>query len=414
MFVSKKAAGLYIVISLFFFHVTAATFSSLGVVLPAMIAELQWSWTEAGFGFTVLALFTGLFSPVAAESLKRLGLRGNYAAGGAAMTAGFLLLAAAKGLAVYLAATSLLGAGFALLANVPSTYVIARTVSARRRNFLLGAYLAAGGAGGAAGPLMANALIEGGEDWRLYWRLAAVVTAVLTVAFLFFADRNFLAAKQSDGADAQTPEADKAAPRDWTLKEALASPGFYLIGAALMAAYFCGVSVSSWAVTHLTGLGLSAGFASAMLSLHAVSNALARAMGGVAVKKIRARYLLISGLAAETIGMLALAFAQSEGAAIVFALFEGYAFGMILFATTVLAIEYFGIKNSPAILGAMNLFATVAMLGPTLTGMTGDAFGSFSPIFIAYGIGAGALALFAFFVTNPNPENGALTADVSA
>lgn len=414
MFVSKRAAGLYIVLCFFFFHVTAATFSSLGVVLPAMIAELEWSWTQAGFGFTALALFTGLFSPVAAESLKRLGLRGNYAAGGAATAAGFLLLGAAKGLAVYLAATSLLGAGFALLANVPSTYVIARTVSARRRNFLLGAYLAAGGAGGVAGPLMANALIEGGGDWRLYWRLAAAVTLALTAVFPVFADSRFLAAKTHGDAETAGPEADKTAPSEWTLKEALASPGFYLIGGALMAAYFCGVSVSSWAVTHLTGLGLSAGFASAMLSLHAASNALARAMGGVAVRKIRARHLLMSGLAAETAGMLALAFAQSEAAAIVFALAEGYAFGMILFATTVLAIEYFGIRNSPAILGAMNLFATVAMLGPVLTGATGDLFGSFSPIFIAYGIGAGALALFALFVHNPNAAAERKAANASA
>ena len=406
MFVSKRAAGLYLVISLIFFHVTAATFASLGVVLPSMIAELQWSWTEAGFGFTALALFTGLFSPVAAESLKRLGLRGNYAAGGAAMASGFLLLGAAASLPSYLVATSLLGAGFALLANVPRTFVIAQTVSPKRRNFLIGAYLAAGGAGGVAGPLMAHALIEGGDDWRLYWRLAAAVSVGLTAAFLIFADSRFLGANPSAGAQAPEAdaEADKAAPREWTLKEALRSPGFYLIGAALMAAYFCGVSVSSWAVTHLTGLGLSAGFASAMLSLHAASNALARAAGGVAVKKIRARHLLISGLAAEMIGMLALSFADAPAVAVVFALFEGYAFGMILFATTVLAIEYFGVRNSPAILGAMNLFATIAMLGPTLTGMTGDAFGSFSPIFIAYGLGAGALALFALLVHNPNAE----------
>lgn len=408
MFVSKRAAGLYLVLCLIFFHITAATFASLGVVLPAMIAELQWSWTEAGFGFTALALFTGLFSPVAAESLKRLGLRGNYAAGGGAMASGFLLLGAAASLPAYLVATSLLGAGFALLANVPGTYVIAQTVSPKRRNFLIGAYLAAGGAGGVAGPLMAHALIEGGEDWRLYWRLAAAVSLALTAACFAFADSRFLAAKPEPGADPQgadaDPEADRAAPRDWTLKEALRSRGFYLIGAALMAAYFCGVSVSSWAVTHLTGLGLSAGFASAMLSLHAASNALARAAGGLAVKKVRARYLLISGLVAEAAGMFALSFADAPATAVLFALFEGYAFGMILFATTVLAIEYFGIKNSPAILGAMNLFATVAMLGPTLTGMTGDAFGSFSPIFILYGAGAGALALFAFFVRNPNAD----------
>ena len=403
MFVSARAAGLFLVLSLIFFHITASTFASLGVVLPAMIAELQWSWTEAGFGFTALALFTGLFSPVAAESLKRLGLRGNYAAGGAAMASGFALLAAAHSLVPYLIATSLLGAGFALLANVPSTYVIAQTVSAKRRNFMIGAYLAAGGAGGVAGPLLAHALIEGGGDWRHYWRLAMGLMLALTAAVLIFADSRFLKSSR-DTADAAAPEADKTAPREWSLKEALRAPAFYLVGGALMAAYFCGVSVSSWAVTHLTGLGLSAGFASAMLSLHAASNAIARAAGGLAVKSFKARHLLIAGLGAEALGMFALSFASTGAVAVIFALFEGFAFGMILFATTVLTIEYFGLKNSPAILGAMNLFATVAMLGPTLTGLTGDLFGGFSPIFMIYGGGAATLAAAALFIRNPNMD----------
>jgi cyanate permease len=114
--------------------------------------------------------------------------------------------------------------------------------------------------------------------------------------------------------------------------------------------------------------------------------------------------LLLAGLAAEAIGMIALSFATTPAIAITFALFEGFAFGMILFATTVLAIDYFGLKNSPAILGAMNLFATVAMLGPTFTGMTGDAFGSFSPIFLVYGAGAGVLTIAGLFIHNPNPQ----------
>lgn len=405
MFVSSRAAGLFIVLSLIFFHITATTFASLGVVLPAMIAELGWSWTEAGFGFTALALFTGVFSPVAAESLKRLGLRGNYAAGGAAMGIGFVLLSLAQGMTAYLAATSMLGAGFALLANVPSTFVITQTVITKSRNFMIGAYLAAGGFGGVAGPLIANALIEGGADWRLYWRLAAIVVIALTTALFLFADSRFMQRAAAEPETTAPAANESAAPaRDWSLAEALRSPAFYVIGGALMAAYFCGVSVSSWAVTHLTGFGLTAGFASAMLSLHAASNAIARAAGGIAVKKIRARYLLIIGLAAEAVGMIALSFATTPALAIIFALFEGFAFGMILFATTVLAIDYFGLKNSPAILGAMNLFATVAMLGPTLTGMTGDAFGSFSPIFIVYGVGAGLLALGGVFIHNPNAE----------
>ncbi len=409
LFNSSRAAGLFAVLSLIFFHVTATTFASLGVILPAMIAEFQWSWTEAGFGFTALALFTGLFSPVAAQSLRRLGLRGNYALGGAALAAGFALVASASGLAAYLAAASLLGAGFALVANVPSVFVVAQTVCPRARNMMIGVYLAAGGLGGVAGPLISNALLEAGHNWRFYWRLAFFITLILTAAFILLADQRLL--ENSGGKDAEPDDRPQSplqtAARDWTVREALRSPAFYVIGGALMAAYFCGVSVSSWAVTHLTGAGLSAGLASAMLSLHAASNAGARALGGFGVKFFRARHLLLTGLAAEAVGMLALSFASTPPVAVIFALFEGYAFGMILYATTVLQIEYFGLKNSPAILGAMNLFATVAMLGPVLTGLTGDMFGSFSPIFIAYGLIAAVLAIAGLLIHNPNRTGAA-------
>ncbi|MDX5393405.1 MAG: MFS transporter, partial [Caulobacteraceae bacterium] len=47
------------VFSLLLFMISGATFSSLGVVLPAMVADQQWSWAQAGLGFTLLGAFCG-------------------------------------------------------------------------------------------------------------------------------------------------------------------------------------------------------------------------------------------------------------------------------------------------------------------------------------------------------------------
>ena len=44
------------------------------------------------------------------------------------------------------------------------------------------------------------------------------------------------------------------------------------------------------------------------------------------------------------------------------------------------------------------------MLGPVLTGITGDIFGSFSPIFIAYGVIAALLTTAGLFIHNPNEK----------
>lgn len=368
-------------LSALFLVITATTYASLGIVLPSMRAALGWSWAEAGLGFTVLALFTGLFSPVASAALKRLGARGNYAAGGAVMAGGFALLSVASSALTYLVATALLGAGFALLANVPSVYVVARLTRPDWRSRIVGLYFSAGGVGGIVGPLAASGALGAGLSWRAYWLGAAALIAVMTFGLTLALKRRI----DSSTEDIESP-ADAVAPEstDWTLREALRAPAFYAISAALLAVYLCGVTVSSFGATQLQKLGHDAGFAGAILSLHAAANTFARAGGGYLAKRFAAKSLLLTALIAEVIGMLALAYAGSTPAAVIFAVCEGYAFGMALFATTQMQLDYFGLKHSPAILGAMNLGATAAMLGPVVAGVVGDRLGGFSPVFVAY------------------------------
>ena len=384
-----KSSALICALSLLFFLITATTFASLGVLLPAMIAEFQWSWTTAGLGFTVLALATGVFSPIAARALDRFGARALYAAGGAVMALGFALMAGAGGAALYLAAAALVGAGFALLANVAGTYLVGREATAERRSLLIGAYLAAGGAGGVIGPFMANA---GADRWRLYWALSAVGVAACAAVVAALAG-------DARGARDETAAADNQATR-WRTRDAMRTPAFIIIALALTVAYFCGVTVSTWSVAHLQKLGLSPAFAVGMLSLYALANALSRAAGGVAVKRISAKTLLIAALLGNVIGMTCLAFATTREVAVAFALFDGFAFGMALFATTALIIDYFGLRNSPALLGAVNLAATAAMAGPTIAGWAADKTGGFAPIFLIYAVAA-LLAAIAVAVMRP-------------
>jgi MFS family permease len=392
---NQRAFALTLFLGIAFFLVTATTFASLGVLLPVMIAEFKWSWTTAGLGFTVLSLLTGVFSPIAASSLAQLGPVRHYALAGAVMAAGYWLLGAAAGVISYLVATALMGAGFALLANVPGTYLVGRAAPEQHRSIHIGAYLAAGGAGGVLGPIIANALIASGADWRLYWRLSALAILVAAVVIALLARR-----VETGGA----PKEQEAASEEthWTPRKAIRTPTFGIIALALTVVYFCGVTVSTWSVAHLQQRGLDAGFSVLMLSLYSGVNAAARAAGGVAVKRISAKTLLTFALLGNVVGMIALAYAASEPAAIVFALFDGFAFGMALFATTALLIDAFGLRNSPALLGAVNLGATVAMLGPTIAGQTADRWGGFAPIFLIY---AGAALVAAIAVAAmPTPQ----------
>src|SRR3990167_1728617 len=187
---TPRAIALLLALGAIFFLITATTFASLGVILPAMIAEFRWNWGTAGLGFTMLALLTGIFSPVAAASLERLGASLHYALGGAVIVGGYFLLGAVSNVAAYLVATSMLGAGFALLANVPGTYIVGRAAPLKWRNIAIGGYLAAGGAGGVFGPLMANAQVTGGGDWRGYWFASAISAGAIVAVIVALVDKS--------------------------------------------------------------------------------------------------------------------------------------------------------------------------------------------------------------------------------
>lgn len=86
-----------VAMSVVFFLITATTFSSLGVVLPAMINELHWSWGAAGTGFSLLGVAVGITSTVPASMIRRVGVRATLAMGSLVMAGAFLCLAMTHG-----------------------------------------------------------------------------------------------------------------------------------------------------------------------------------------------------------------------------------------------------------------------------------------------------------------------------
>ena len=176
---------LFAIISAIYFTISAATFSSLGIVLPYMISELSWSWSQAGTGFSLLALLVGLASALPAWTIRRFGIAATYGIGGAIMVVGFGLLALTSGIYSYLVAAAMLGLGFALCAVVPAVYLLNGWMPDNRAA-VIGAYFTVGGLGAVAGPLTANGFMAATHSWRLYWWAMAAAMLMLTLLALMF------------------------------------------------------------------------------------------------------------------------------------------------------------------------------------------------------------------------------------
>ncbi|MHB8286378.1 MAG: MFS transporter [Caulobacteraceae bacterium] len=367
-------------LSLLFFLVSAGTFSSLGVVLPAMVQELHWTWTEAGLGFTFLGLACGLSSFAPAVLIRRIGVRATLLAGTAMLVVGFGALAVCHSVWVYLVGTLIIGTAFSLTCTVPGIHVL--TALFAKRSTVLGAYFTVGGLGGVAGPLLYVALEGPTHQWRGYWWVFVAASVVLG---------GFAALVTSGAADAQAMEQapEQVGPgelvqglRDWTVKRALGTPQFYIIVGAYTMYLLINTTAHGFAVEHLTERGVSPNLAAGMLSLEALIGAGVSVIGGVMGEKYSAKTMLAFALAALVVGMTALAFARGYPLMLVYAVGVGIGYGLSFLGSTMLLMNYYGKRANLELYSVMCLISTSAALGPAFGGWARDTLGSFASVFL--------------------------------
>lgn len=359
--------------SLVFFLITATTFSSLGVVLPAMIGELHWSWGAAGSGFSLLGVAAGITATIPASLIRRFGVRVTLVTGSLVMAGAFLCLMATHGLVLYFLGCLLAGLGFTLLATVPGTYLLARLFA--QPSFPFGLYFTIGGLGGVAGPILYLWVQSAAADWRAYWLTALVIVtaAGLLSALLVDVKTDVRAADEKD------PHITEDA---WSAKAALKTPQFALLAAAYSIFPFVGITVNAVAVGHLMRHGVSVALAGGAMSLEALFNAGARFLGGVLVNWISAKMLLLLALALMIAGLMALSAAHGTPLMVVYAIGVGAGYGLTFFASTILLLDYFGRGPNLELFAAVNLISTVGAAGPAFAGFVSDHAGSFVPAFV--------------------------------
>lgn len=405
-------------LSLLLFLITASTFSSLGVILPAMIKELHWSFASAFLGFTLLGAFCGGSSWLPALLIRKIGVRATILAGSAVMIAGFLCLTIAKGLAIYLVGTALLGVGYQMMALIPSTHLLSMLFKKRALPF--GIYFTIGSLGGVAGPWMALGGMEiAGGGWRSYWIWQAVASAVVgALAAALVGGKAWLekAAVETDRAVAEDAARQPANARvyrtqvDWTVKEAIRTPQFYVIVAAYFAHLLGGVTAVSLAPSHFSEMGVASAVAVAALSLESLMQVVARMSGGLLGDRIDPRWLLAGAQGMMAAGLLALANAVTWPMMVIFALGVGVGFGMTVLAVSILLLNYYGRRNNLELFSMVCLVGAVSALGPVIGGFMRDRLGGFAPTFQIFAAIIGVIFVAALFMRPPRKATEEATA----
>lgn len=355
-----------------------STFSSLGVVLPHMVATLQLSWEQAGFGFTILALAAGLSSLLPSIVIRRWNGRTALALGVLVMMLPYVALATCRDALSYDLGAALLGIGFSLIGAVPALHVLSGW-ERRRQALVYGAYLACGGLGGALWPTLVVSAIGWLGDWRGYWWFMAALMGVIGSVALALIREN------------PVEPTENVAAEGWSLAEALQTPQFYAIGCAIAATYLIASTVNAFTVSYLNLIGVASGVAVAIFSIQSACHALFPLLMGSLAERVGVKALLVGGLAIQAVGMLALALGASLPVLSLFAIGVGGGYGTIFLATTLSLEHYFGKRHFAAIFGANQLFTTISVVGPAIVGAVADRTGRFDLSFL----GCAALLLAA-------------------
>ena len=401
-----RAHAVLAALSALFFLAVAGTFSSLGVVLPAMVAEMGWSWTQAGLGFSILAVVCGLASFAPTLAIRMLGVRSTLLIGGVTLAAGFACMAVADDLVVYDLGAALEGLGFALSAIIPGAYVLARTF--KRVSGALGVYFTLGGLGGVAGPLLYLLARASPGGWRGYWSLLALAALLLGLIAAWIVRDGAEACAQPSSVEATTaprPPIFRTA-RAWTVGEALRSGPFWVIVAAYTVNLLCEVTVNYGSVAHLTGRGVAAAVAAGALSLQAAVSVGGRAAGGWLGERIDPRKLVMVALALLVVGLLALANAHGALTVGLYAIAVGAGYGLNYLAATVLLLNYYGRERNLELFSTICLISTLASAGPLFAGRLKDSTGGFAPAFLVIA-GLSAAVLLAVALMRPPKASSA-------
>jgi MFS family permease len=389
-------------VSLVFFFLNLSTFQSLGVVLFAMVAELHWSMTAVGTTFTFLGLACGLSSPLPGGLMGRIGARATIFIGSILLVIGFVLCAYSHSLFSFFVAMTLVGIGYSFAGNVPGVYLITGWFD-RSYARMIGYYLMIGALGASVAPPIVNEIVSL-VGWRGHWIAMAVTAGVIGVICLIVI-RESKSHPDTDEAIAATSiaVADPAhvAQHDWTPRQAVFTPQFLLVAAAMATTMACVTTISAVDVFHFVKLGDTPKEAAFVFSVLASTATVIKAISGWLCQKIRPVFIVSAGLVLQAAGFAVIAIAANPLLQFASAAAFGAGWGLTYVAGTVVLVDYFGGQTGSKILSIVWFLTSIAAGGPPLAGWIADNYGTFAPIFYVFAVLSFVLALPIWFMQRP-------------
>jgi sugar phosphate permease len=380
---------------------------SFGAYVAVLQAERGWSKTALSGAAALQQMEAALLGPVLGWFIDRFGPQGMIRAGVVVFGIGLMLLSRTDTLAGFYAAFLMVALGASLFGFFPVNVALINWFERWRARAL--SSLSFGLAlGGTLVPLVAWSLQAVG------WRATAFSSGVLAIALglplaLIMKRRPEDLGTTVDGLAPRDPLTDTAirsgrARRDFTAREALRTPAFWLLSLGHGFALFVVHAVNVHAITHMTqGLGYTLAQASLAYMVLPLSQ-----MGGVVTgwligDRFEKRYIAATCMLMHMMALLLLTYAANVAMVLAFAVLHGAAWGLRGPFMQAIRADYFGRSAIGMILGLSLMIIVVGQVGgPMVAGVLADATGNYRLGFTILALLAGLGSLF--FVLARRPE----------
>ena len=380
---------------------------SFGAYVAVLQAERGWSKTALSGAAALQQMETALIGPLIGWFMDRFGPQGIIRVGIVMFGVGLIILSYTDTLVAFYGAFLVIALGASFCGFFPINVALINWFERWRARAL--SSLSIGLAlGGTAVPLIAWSLQAYG--WRATAFASGIIAIVAGVPLsLIIRRRPEDHGLTVDGLPVKTPETTQELRaldqnRDFTAREAVRTPAFWLLSLGHGFALFVVHAVSVHAITHMNqDLGYSVSQAALVYTLLTASQIGGVALGWLIGDRYEKRYIAAACMLMHGVGLLLLTYAVAWPMVIAFAVLHGAAWGLRGPFMQAIRADYFGRSAIGMILGLSLMIIVVGQVGgPMIAGIFADLTGNYRAGFtIIAGI---ALLGSLFFVLARKPE----------
>jgi MFS family permease len=379
---------------------------AFGGYVAVLQEDRGWSKTALSGAAAMQQMEAAILGPILGWIMDRFGPQGVIRVGVFLFGGGFMLLSRIETLLEFYAAFILVALGSSLCGFFPVNVALINWFE-RKRARALSAMSIGLALGGIFVPAVGWSLVTYG------WRDTAFASGVLAIVAGFplamvMRRRPEDYGETVDGLPRSTASETAGAPaapasRDFTAREALRTPAFWLLSLGHGFALFVVGAVSVHAIAHIKeSLGYTVSAAAGIITLLTLCQIIGVMVGWMIGDRYDKRYIAAACMLMHALGLLCLTYATGLPWLIAFTGLHGIAWGLRGPFMQAIRADYFGRSAIGMILGLSFMIIVIGQIGgPMIAGMLADATGDYRLGFTVLALLAGLGSMFFVLAKRP-------------